>query len=127
MPSAASAASSASAEQPSSTAPASIRSISRGEPRKPLLAPTWKTNAPDPVWLAPLRMIFKQVLDRGKHPFHQHADVAYFLAERGGVAVGRIAAIVNHRANEFHGDRTGYFGVFECIDDAGVAAQLLDT
>jgi GNAT superfamily N-acetyltransferase len=126
MPSPASAASSASAEQLSSTAPVAIREIGRGESLKPFIDLTWKINARDPVWIAPLRMIFKQVLDRGKHPFHQHADVAYFLAERGGEAVGRIAAVVNHRANEFHGDRTGYFGVFECIDDAAVAAQLLE-
>lgn len=125
MPSPASAATSASASAPSA-APAAIREIGRGESLKPFIDLTWKINARDPVWIAPLRMIFRQVLDRKKHPFHQHADVAYFLAERGGEAVGRIAAIVNHRANEFHGDRVGYFGMFECIDDPAVAARLLD-
>lgn len=126
MPSPASAASSASAE-PGSTAPAvSIREIGRGESLKPFIDLSWTLNGGDPQWVPPLRMVFDALLDRDKHPFHQHADVAYFLAERGGKPVGRIAAVANHRANEFHGDTTGYFGLFESIDDPSVAIALLD-
>lgn len=93
---------------------------------KPFIELSWKINAGDPSWVPPLRMALEPVLDRKKHPFHQHADVAYFLAERGGEVVGRIAACVNHQYNTFHDDRTGFFGFFECTDDAGVAAALLD-
>jgi hypothetical protein len=38
--------------------------------------------------------------------------------------VGRIAAIENRAHNEFHGDRTGFFGFFESVDDQGVADLL---
>jgi hypothetical protein len=31
------------------------------------------------------------------------------------VPVGRIVAIINHRYNEFHTERTGFFGFFECL------------
>ena len=65
-------------------------------------------------------------LDRSKHPFHRHAEVAYFLAERNGAAVGRIAAIVNRLHNEFHGDRVGFVGLFECENDAETAAALFE-
>lgn len=118
--------SSAAPAAPPAARDVSIREIPRGASMKPFIELSWKVNAGDPMWVPPLRMALEPVLDRSKHPFHQHADVAYFLAERGGEAVGRVAACVNHQYNQFHGDRTGFFGFFECIDDAGVAAALLD-
>lgn len=126
MPSPASAERSASAERPRSTSAPAVREIGRGESLKPFIDFSWTINAGDPNWIPPLRMVFNQVVDRNKHPFHQHADVAFFVAERGGKIVGRIAAIANHRANEFHGDKTGFFGLFESVDDAAVAGALLD-
>lgn len=123
MPSPASAASSASAS--ASTAPA-IREIGRGESVKPFIDLSWTINSADPQWVPPLRMVFDALLDRDKHPFYEHAEVALFVAERGGKIVGRIAAIHNRRANEFHEDTTGYWGLFEAIDDTAVAKALLD-
>ena len=38
--------------------------------------------------------------------------------------VGRIAAIENRAHNEFHNDRVGFFGFFECNDDPEAAAAL---
>ena len=78
----------------------------------------------DPNWVAPLLFDVRRLLDRAKHPFHQHADVEYFIAVRGDDVVGRIAAIVNHAHNEFYGDRLGFFGLFECVDDVEVARAL---
>ncbi|HYW10150.1 MAG TPA: GNAT family N-acetyltransferase [Longimicrobium sp.] len=110
----------------SATAPR-VREVPRGGSLAPFLDVAWKINAADPMWVPPLRMVVGNALNRDKHPFHLHADVAYFIAERGGAAVGRIAAIVNHRHNEFHEDRVGFFGMFECVDDASVARLLVDT
>jgi GNAT superfamily N-acetyltransferase len=87
---------------------------------------SWTVNERDPVWVPPLRRELNKVLDRRKHPFHQHAEVAYFLAERGGEAVGRIAAVVNRQYNDFHEEKTGFFGFFECLDDAEAARALVD-
>lgn len=103
-----------------------MREIAPGEPLRAFVDLSWRVNERDPQWVPPLRMVFDALLDRRKHPFHQHADVAYFLAERGGEAVGRIAAVVNHRSNEFHDDRVGFFGLFESVDDPAVASALLD-
>jgi GNAT superfamily N-acetyltransferase len=118
--------SSAAPAAPPAARDVTIREIPRGGSMKPFIELSWKVNAGDPMWVPPLRMALEPVLDRSKHPFHQHADVAYFLAERGGEVVGRVAACVNHQYNQFHDDRTGFFGFFECVDDAGVAAALLD-
>jgi GNAT superfamily N-acetyltransferase len=66
----------------------------------------------------------KVLLSRTKNPFFEHAEAEYLLAERDGVVVGRIAAISNRLHNETHGDRVGFFGFFECIDDQAVADAL---
>ena len=65
------------------------------------------------------------LLSRTKNPFFEHGEAEYFLAERDGEVVGRIAAISNRLHNETHGDRVGFFGFFECIDDQAVADALL--
>ena len=64
------------------------------------------------------------LLSRTKNPFFEHAEAEYFIAERDGHIVGRIAAISNRLHNETHGDQVGFFGFFECIDDQEVANAL---
>ena len=86
----------------------------------------WSLNARDPHWISPLRITLAAALDRTKHPFHQHAEVAYLLATRNARPVGRIAAILNHRHNEFHQDTVGFFGLFESENDPATAEALLD-
>jgi GNAT superfamily N-acetyltransferase len=67
------------------------------------------------------------LLDRDKNPFFEHAEAEYFLVERGTEVVGRIAAISNRLHNDTHGDRVGFFGFFECVDDQAVADVLFNT
>jgi hypothetical protein len=101
-----------------------VRAVAgRGELKRFLRFP-WRIYAGDPAWVPPLLMDVKGVLDRKKHPFHQHGEAEYFLAWRGDEVVGRIAAAVNHLHNEFHQERTGFFGFFECLDDAEAARAL---
>jgi len=85
----------------------------------------WKIYRGDGNWVPPLIRDQMKVLDPGRHPFHRHAEVAYFLARKGTRALGRIAAIVNPRHNDFHQEKTGFFGFFECVDDREIAGALL--
>jgi GNAT superfamily N-acetyltransferase len=103
-----------------------VRQISGRRDLRRFIGLAWRQNERDPMWVPPLLMATRKVLNRRKHPFHGHADVAYFLAERDGAAVGRIAAIDNHLHNQFHEERTGFFGLFECEDDSLAARALLD-
>lgn len=64
------------------------------------------------------------LLDRRRNPFFEHAEAEYFVAEREGRVVGRIAAIANRLHNETHLDRVGFFGFFECEPDQAVADAL---
>lgn len=66
----------------------------------------------------------KKLLDRDANPFFAHGEAEYFLAERDGEVVGRIAAISNRLHNELHGDRIAFFGFFEAINDFPVARAL---
>jgi GNAT superfamily N-acetyltransferase len=66
------------------------------------------------------------LLSRERNPFFEHGEAEYFLAERDGETVGRVAAITNRLHNETHEDRVGFFGFFECTDDQAVADALLD-
>jgi GNAT superfamily N-acetyltransferase len=78
----------------------------------------------DPNWVPPLWIDVLGELNPAKNPFFEHATVQHLLALRDGVAVGRIAAIVNHRHNEFHDARDAHFGWFEAADEE-VANELL--
>ncbi len=81
----------------------------------------------DPSWVPPLEMERKDFLDPKKNPFFEYGELELFLARRGTQVVGRIAAIRNPRHMEIHGTREGFFGLFECVNDAGIARVLLDT
>jgi GNAT superfamily N-acetyltransferase len=74
----------------------------------------------------PLLVGLKDKLDARKHPFFRHAEAASFLAVRDGGAVGRITAIVDRNHNMVHKDRTGFFGLFECLNDTEAARALVD-
>ena len=78
-----------------------------------------------PNWVPPFKRDVRTQLDRNLNPFFEHGEAEYFLAERSGRVVGRIAAIVNHLHNETHGDRVGFFGFFECVADAEAAEALV--
>jgi hypothetical protein len=56
--------------------------------------------------------------------FFTHGHTRFFLAWRDGRIVGRCNAFVNARHNAHAGDRTGFFGNFESIDDMAVARAL---
>jgi GNAT superfamily N-acetyltransferase len=73
-----------------------------------------------------LRRDVAALLSRTRNPFFEHAEAEYFIAERGNEVVGRIAAISNRLHNETHGDRVGFFGFFDSIDDQQVADSLLE-
>jgi hypothetical protein len=85
----------------------------------------YRLHRGSPQW-APTRLRRDAVrqLDRRRHPFYEHSDAAFFLAERSGEVVGRIAALENTRFNAYHHTRRGFFGHFECADDPDVSEAL---
>jgi GNAT superfamily N-acetyltransferase len=86
----------------------------------------WKIYKNDPYWVPHLIMDRKKILNKEENPFFKHADAEYFLAEKNGNLVGRIAAIKNDLHNQIHKDKVGFFGFFECFDDQDAANALFD-
>lgn len=62
----------------------------------------------------------------GKNAALEFCDCACFLALQDGKVVGRVAAIINRRANEIWKQRSVRFGWIDFIDDLEVSRALLD-
>jgi GNAT superfamily N-acetyltransferase len=86
----------------------------------------WRLYAGDPNFVPPLLADVKKRLDPARNPFFRHAERQLFLARAHGEITGRIAAIVDRRHQEVHGDRVGFFGWFECVNDQETASALLE-
>ena len=65
-------------------------------------------------------------LRRDKNPSFECCEADYFLALRGNKVVGRVAAIINRRANEQWKVQLVRFGWLDFIDDLEVSTALLD-
>lgn len=85
----------------------------------------WRLYRTDPNWVPYIFGDRVKLLDPARHPFWEHAEGQLFLAMRGQEVVGTISAHINHRHNEVHKDKVGFFGFFEVIDDRAVAEALL--
>jgi len=62
---------------------------------------------------------------KDKNPAFEFCEAEYFLAYKEGKLVGRIAAIINHRANKTWDKKDVRFGWIDFIDDKEVSEALL--
>lgn len=104
-----------------------IRKVENEQDKMKFIRLPWEIYKNDAYWVPPLIFDVRNNLNPQKNPFFKHAEVDFFLAEKDGKLVGRIAAIKNDAHNEFHKDKAGFFGFFETIDDEDVSDMLLDT
>lgn len=100
--------------------------VSKKDEKIFLLFPYKVIYKDDKNWATPLYQDRKKLIDKNKNPFYKHADAEFYIAEKNGVIVGRIGAIVNFNHNKEHNDKIGFFGFFECINDQQVANKLFD-
>ena len=84
----------------------------------------WRIYAAYPKWVPPLKKEVCRMLDPARHPFWESSERILFLARRGSKTVGRIAGIIDRNYNQFHGEKMGIWGFFECTDDQEAAAAL---
>lgn len=66
-------------------------------------------------------------LDKDKNAAFEFCEADYFLAYKGDEIVGRVAAIINRKANEKWGTRAVRFGWIDFIDDEEVSTKLIET
>lgn len=65
-------------------------------------------------------------LDKTKNAAFDFCEAEYFLAYKEGKLVGRVAAIINHRANKKWDRKSVRFGWIDFIDDTDVSQALMN-
>jgi GNAT superfamily N-acetyltransferase len=104
-----------------------VRPVRTSRDLKSFIDFPYRHYADDALWAPPLRRDVRALLSKSRNPFFDHGEAIYFLAERDGRVVGRIAAIVNELHNETHKDRVGFFGFFEAVNDPLIVTALIET
>lgn len=66
-------------------------------------------------------------LDSEKNPAFKFCEVALYLAYKDDKIVGRVAAIINNKANESWGHKEVRYGWLDFIDDKEVSAALIES
>ena len=68
----------------------------------------------DANYVPELRIAQRDLLDRKKNPFYEHASAEYFIAlnSETNKVVGRIAAITNDKYVEHWNENYGFFRFF---------------
>src|SRR5438045_8161647 len=98
-----------------------IQEVTHNYLMKKFIKVPWSIYKNDPYWIPPLLYDFRRQLNAKKNPFFRNATVKYWIAVTAGQCTGRIAAIVNHHHNGHYGEKTGFVGYFESINDASVS------
>lgn len=65
-------------------------------------------------------------LSKDVNPAFEFCEAEYFLAYKDGRLVGRVAAIINHKANERWQRKSVRFGWLDMVDDVEVTRELLN-
>lgn len=79
-----------------------------------------------PSYVPPLVMDDRDTLDPRKNPAYEFCEAAMYLAYKDGKIAGRVAAIINNKANAAWDHKEVRFGWFDFIDDMEVSKALLD-
>jgi hypothetical protein len=104
-----------------------IREVSSRRDLKKFIGFPFKLYAGNKFWCPPLRFDEMNTLRSDKNPAFDFCEARYWLAYRDGKIAGRIAAIINHKANEKWNEKLVRFGWIDFIDDPEVSRLLLDT
>jgi GNAT superfamily N-acetyltransferase len=104
-----------------------VREVREPAERERFIRFPWKIYRNDANWVPPLLLERRSFLNPKENPFFEHADLKLFMAYgHSSEEIGRIAAVVNSNHIHTHNERTGFFGLFECIDDPKAAGKLFD-
>lgn len=80
----------------------------------------------NPYYVPSMPMDDLKTLNKNYNAAFEFCEAEYYLAYKDGQLVGRVAAIINHKANESWKVNQVRFGWFDFIDDIEVSKALLD-
>ena len=102
-----------------------LRPVVTATDRKRFIDLVWDVYRNDPAWVPPLKSEMLGLITAGKNPWFEHAEAAFWLAERDGRPVGRISAQIDRLVLEHMGAGTGQWGMFEVVDGEDEAGPAL--
>lgn len=85
----------------------------------------WRLYQSESNFIRPLLIERRAFFNKQTNPFYKTARTRLFLARRGAETVGRIASCVNFSHNEYHNEKTGFFGFLDAPEDQEVVETLL--
>lgn len=81
----------------------------------------------NPYYCPPIFIDEMNTFNPKSNPALEVCDYVIYMAYRNGKIVGRIAGLINHRANEAWGVKKCRFGWFDFVDDYDVFKALMDS
>ena len=104
-----------------------IKQVTSRSDLKKFIGFPYKLFTGNKFWCPPLRLDELNTLSKDKNPAFDFCEAEYWLAYKDGKIVGRVAGIINHKANERWNEKLVRFGWIDFIDDPEVSKRLLDT
>ena len=102
-----------------------VEAVADARARKAFVRFPYELYRGDAAWRPPVRLERAMQIDPKHNKMMSDIDATLFLARRNGEVVGRIAAFTNAAHMRVHDAEEGFFGFFDCGDDAEVADALL--
>ena len=104
-----------------------IKKVERNRELRQFITFPEKLYKNHPLWVPALLSDELNTLKKTRNPAFEFCEADYFLAYRGKEIVGRVAAIINNKANKDWNEVTVRFGWIDFIDDYEVSKALIDT
>lgn len=99
--------------------------VATGKQRKAFVDFFYDLYRDSPYAVPYLYLAEKLTLKPDSNPAFEFCEAQCFLAYKDGKVVGRVAAIINHRANDYWKREMARFGWFDFVDDPKVSEALL--
>lgn len=103
-----------------------LKEVSNNSSLKKFVLFSKKLYKEHPYYVPGLVMDELTTLRKDKNPAFEFCESVYYLAYIGTQIVGKIAGIINHRANEIWNQRYARFGFVDFIDDEQVSKALFE-
>ena len=103
-----------------------IKKVSTSKELKTFIRFNYELYKENPYSVPDLYDDMLNTFSRDKNAAFEFCEADYFLAYKDGKLVGRVAAIINNRANETWNKKEVRFGWIDFIDDMEVSKALLD-
>ena len=107
--------------------PVTIKKVTTKKELKKFIRFNYELYKNNPYSVPDLYDDMLNTFNKKKNAAFEFCEADYFLAYKDGKAVGRIAAIINRRANEKWDRRDVRFGWIDFVDDEEVSSALLRT